>query len=133
MSTTPHANDRQMDRLDAEAREQRAASELAPSESTGPARPLAVATGSVVVPAGVLIGLAALWDRVASDKRRGGGRYNPPGEAARAEASALSACAQELRLLVEDAGERQPPRNNVLASTHLSFAQESLRKAQPMA
>lgn len=59
MNPSPTMNEKQMDRLDSEAREQRAASELAPPELQAQSARCSVATGSPAASSGDLLRIAA--------------------------------------------------------------------------
>ena len=111
-------NEKQTDRLDSEAREQRAASELAPCELQAQSARCSVATGSLWVSAGLLLQLRQAWKAAAGTRREKAAYHykddmgHTLADALIDQAQTLDDCAEELRLLTEDAGVRQPTENN---------------------
>lgn len=92
----------------------RVASELAAPKTAGPAPVVAaVSTGSGWVSAGLLLQLARAWDRTANKEKHEAelcrDHTNMVGHFA--IHGAYKTASQELRLLVEDATERQPEEN----------------------
>lgn len=118
MNPAQTMNEKQMDRLDSEAREQRAASELAPSEPQAPSARSSVADCSLWVSAGLLEQLVRAWERGAHERREAARKHGNDGlnhsitDALYDQAQTMDDCANELHLLLVDATVRQPTENS---------------------
>lgn len=115
-------NEKQMDRLDSEAREQRAASEIAPCETAGPAKVVAaVAGGSPAVPSAYVRWIATVLHEQAEMRREAAkgwiGCTLSEIATCKNAARGFSFCAEILRRHAESMDERQPQENIVVSHT----------------